>query len=92
VTMDARPLLLATAYRNRISEPTIEGAFERFREIVGPTVHYQDFCDAVAACLAERLIFEPVRLPEGVLQCHWCLELTPAGVACARRLAGAAVV
>ena len=28
------------------------------------------------------------RLPEGSLQCHWRLELTPAGVARARALIG----
>jgi hypothetical protein len=38
----------------------------------------------VAACLRDGLIREPVRLPEGALQCHWHLELTPKGVAAAR--------
>jgi hypothetical protein len=39
-----------------------------------------------AACLRAGLIREPVRLPEGALQCHWHLELTPQGVEAARRL------
>ena len=47
-------------------------------------IDYHAFCDAVAACLREGLIREPIRLPEGALQCHWHLELTPKGV---RRLA-----
>jgi hypothetical protein len=36
--------------------------------------------------LHERLIQEPIRLPEGALQCHWHLELTPKGVQVARAL------
>jgi hypothetical protein len=46
------------------------------------------FRDAVAACQRDGLIREPVRLPEGTLQCHWHLELTPKGVAAARGLGG----
>jgi hypothetical protein len=46
------------------------------------------FHAAVAGCLARGLIREPVRLPEGALQCHWHLELTPAGVAAARNQSG----
>ena len=72
--MNAQSLLLTTAFRHRISEPNIEAGFERFRSV------------AVAACLREGLIREPIRLPEGALQCHWHLELTPAGVHAARRL------
>ena len=54
--------------------------------ILGESVSYDAFCDAVAACLRDRLIREPIRLPEGALQCHWHLELTPAGVAAARQV------
>ena len=82
--MDAKSLLLTSALRHTISEPNIEAGFERFRLIAGATVDYQAFCDAVAACLREGLICEPVRLPEGALQCHWHLELTPKGVTKAR--------
>ena len=46
--------------------------------------------DALAACLRDGLIREPVRLPEGALQCHWRLELTPKGVAAGRALVEAA--
>ena len=84
--MDARTLLLTTAFRHRISEPNIEAGFERFLELTGQTVTYEAFCDAVAACLHDRLIHEPIRLPEGALQCHWHLELTPAGVETVRRI------
>ena len=33
------------------------------------------------SALRDGLIREPIRLPEGALQCHWHLELTPKGVA-----------
>jgi hypothetical protein len=84
--MDAKSLLLTTALRHRISEPSIEAGFERFRSVAPRGTDYQAFCDAVAACLREGLIHEPVRLPEGALQCHWHLELTPKGVEAARSL------
>jgi hypothetical protein len=82
--MDAKSLLLAAALRHRINEPNIEAGFERFRAIAGGPVDYQAFCDAVATCVREGLVREPVRLPEGALQCHWHLELTPKGVEAAR--------
>jgi hypothetical protein len=85
--MDAKSLLLATALRHRISEPSIEAGFERFQRLAQETLDYRDFCDAVGACLREGLIHEPVRLPEGALQCHWHLELTAKGVAAARSFA-----
>ena len=55
--------------------------------LTGKPVRYEAFCNAVAACLRDGLIREPIRLPEGALQCHWHLELTPAGVAAARQCA-----
>jgi len=82
--MDAKSLLLRTALRHVISEPNIEAGFERFQTIAPRSVEYQAFCDAIAACVREGLIREPIRLPEGALQCHWHLELTPAGVEAAR--------
>ena len=84
--MDAKALLLTTALRHRISEPNIETGFERFTALVRNAVAYQAFCDAVAACLREGLVHEPIRLPEGALQCHWHLELTPRGVEVARAM------
>ena len=63
--MDTKSLLLTTALRHRINEPNIEAGFDRFRVIAGGSVDYRSFCDAVAACLRDRLIREPIRLPEG---------------------------
>jgi hypothetical protein len=83
-------VLLTTAYRHLIRAPNVETAHESLLAITGSAVSYEAFCDAVADCLRDRLIYEPVRLPEGALQCHWHLELTPAGVAAARPLVPAA--
>lgn len=78
--------ILAAAFRFSIREPNIESGFEGFVARTGHPVTYEAFCDAVAACLRDGLIREPIRLPEGALQCHWHLELTPKGVAAARAL------
>ncbi len=78
--MDVKARLLIAAYRHTINEPNIEAGFGRFRALTGDAVDYQAFCDAVAACLRDGLVREPVRLPEGALQCYWHLELTPKGV------------
>jgi len=82
--MDAVALLLTTADRHAIGEPNIEAGFARFRWLVAGEIDFAAFCDAVAACQRDGLIREPIRLPEGALQCHWRLELTAAGRAAAR--------
>lgn len=84
--MNATALLLSVALRQGVSGPNLEAGFERFSALTGGFVGYGAFCDAVAACLRDHLIREPIRLPEGALQCHWHLELTPAGVEAARQL------
>lgn len=78
--------LLGVAFRHVISEPNIEAGFEQFCALAGEAVDYDAFRDRVSACLREGLIHEPIRLPEGALQCHWRLELTPKGVDVARAL------
>ncbi|HUN43807.1 MAG TPA: hypothetical protein VMU81_26230 [Acetobacteraceae bacterium] len=83
--MDAVDTLLAVAFRHVINEPNIEAGYERFAALTGGAIGYAAFCDAIATCLRDGLIREPIRLPEGALQCHWQLELTPAGVAARRR-------
>ena len=81
---DADALLLRTALTHRIVEPNVDAGFERFSALTGGALDLGAFRDAVAACVADRLIHDPVRLTEGALQCHWHLELTPAGVEMAR--------
>lgn len=78
-------MLLATALKHRINEPNIEAGFERFAALTGGVIEYGVFCDAVAASLRDGLIHEPVRLPEGALQCHWHLELTAKGFEAAHK-------
>jgi hypothetical protein len=90
--MDARSQLLTTAYHHSINEPSAEIAYQHFRSLVAQPTDYASFCDAVADLLRERLILEPVRLPEGALQCHWHLQLTPKGVEAARSLGTKALV
>jgi hypothetical protein len=82
--MDTKDLLLITAFRHRINEANIEAGFERFIALNAEPVEYEPFCDALAECQRDGLIREPIRLPEGALQCHWHLELTPVGVSKAR--------
>ena len=84
--MDPKSLVLLTGLHRPINEPTIEAAFERLTTRAGYVVTFEAFRDAAAACVRDGLIHEPVRLPDGALQCHWHLELTPKGVAAARAL------
>ena len=76
--------LLAVAFRHVIDEPTIEAGYQRFRDLSAEPPDENTFRAAVQEALRQGLIHEPVRLPEGALQCHWHLELTPRGVAAAR--------
>jgi hypothetical protein len=86
--MEACSALLTVALHHSIREPNIDAGFERFSALTNQPIEYGAFCEVVAACLRERLIREPIRLPEGALQCHWQLELTSDGVSQARRLVG----
>ena len=88
--MDACSTVLAVALRHSVGEPNIEMGFERFSVLTDLPMDYGAFCEAVATCLREGLIREPIRLPEGALQCHWHLELTPNGLTAARALPGTA--
>lgn len=83
--MDAVALLLTTAFRHAINEPNIEAGYERFAALTDNAIDEPAFRDAVVATVRDGLIREPIRLPEGALQCHWKLELTPKGVEAARR-------
>ena len=83
---EVQSALLTTAFHNIISAPTIEAGYDHFRSISGIAATFQEFCDAVVDCLREGLIHEPIRLPEGALQCHWHLELTPDGIEIARSI------
>lgn len=90
MTADAIALLLTTAFRHVINEPNIEAGYGRFSALTGGALDEGAFRDAVAVCLRDGLIREPIRLPDGALQCHWHLELTPNGVVAARTLSDTA--
>lgn len=78
--------LLLIAFRHSITEPDVEAGFERVQAIFGKPLDDAAFRDALASCLRDGLLREPVRLPKGSLQCHWRLELTPKGVEAVRNL------
>jgi hypothetical protein len=83
---DATAILLTTAFRHVINEANVEAGFDQFQSIAGVAIDFDAFRDAVAGALRDGLIREPIRLPEGALQCHWQLELTPKGVEVTRSL------
>jgi len=87
--MDAEALLLTTAFGHVINEPNIEAGYERFASLTSCAIVADTFRAAVTACLRDQLIREPIRLPDGALQCHWHLELTAKGVGAVRSLLGA---
>ena len=84
--MEAVALLLTVTFRHVINVHNIEAGYERFTELTSGAINEAAFGHAVAVCLRDRLIHEPIRLPEGALQCHWHLELTAEGVAAACKL------
>jgi hypothetical protein len=80
-------ILLQVAFRHTVRADDAEQAFACVEALAGEPMQAALFHDAVAACLHDGVIREPVRLPAGRLQCHWRLELTPEGVARVRDLA-----
>ncbi len=76
--------VLQAAFRHVINETNIEAGYDRFVAVSGSAIGFEDFRAAVAEGLRRGWFREPIRLPEGALQCHWHLELTPQGVAAAR--------
>ena len=76
---DLRDLLLLTAFRHRIKESDAEEGRLRIVELTGREIDADAFRTAVRELVADGLIYDPVTLPPGALQCHWRLELTPEG-------------
>ncbi|MGA9865056.1 MAG: hypothetical protein WBQ75_01300, partial [Acetobacteraceae bacterium] len=77
--------VLASA-RTGLRADTAEEGFAEIRLRTGAAFTDAELSDTVAACVAEGLLRDPVRLEQGALQCHWRAELTPAGVEKARAL------
>ena len=76
--------LIQVAFRHTIREPTPDAGFERFCQLSEGPFDARAFSAALAFCLREGLIRDPICLPEGALHCHWRLELTPKGLLAAR--------
>ena len=79
-------LLLVTAFRHRIKESDAEEGRLKIARLTGREIEAGAFRAALSALLADGLIYDPVNLPPGALQCHWRLELTPDGFERARSL------
>jgi hypothetical protein len=78
---DAVSLVLKVSFAHSVIEPNAESGFARIRALTGVRLDDAILSDAVADCVAEGYVDDPVWLPEGALQCHWHLRLTPKGVA-----------
>jgi hypothetical protein len=83
---DLADAVLRLAFRHRITGPDADSGIAELAGLAGQAVSQNDWRAAVAQLLTAGYIHDPVRLPEGALQCHWHLELTPKGVAAARKL------
>ena len=83
---EAADIILRVVWEGAVTADDAEAGFARIRALANIELDDTALAQAVSACLATKLIREPVRLPEGALHCHWTLELTAAGVAAARAL------
>ena len=72
--------ILRAAWKGAVTADSAENGFAHIRAITGSKLGNTELAAAVAACVAGKKIHEPIRLPEGALQCHWTLELTAAGI------------
>lgn len=88
--MEARSLPLATAFRHVINESNVAAGFDRFVALISGAISCEGFCRAAAVSLCDRLIREPIHLPDGALHCHGHLDLTHRGVAAAQECAATA--
>ena len=84
--LDPVALLLRTAFQHFVTEANAEAGIARVQELTDRVLPDTVLYEALASCLRDGLIHEPIRLPPGALQCHWRLELTPLGVAAALAL------
>ena len=87
--MGAREHLLLAGLTHFVSAPNAEAGQAEIERLTAAAFNPADFATAIASLLRDGLIREPIRLEDQALQCHWRLELTPAGVALARTLTGA---
>ncbi len=91
MTGDGKPAplldgLVLHVFRDRITAPNIDAGIELLTARAACQASAEEWRTAVADALEAGYLHDPIRLPEGALQCHWHLELTPLGVEHARRL------
>jgi hypothetical protein len=72
--------LLLTAFRHKIEEPDFDSGLSRVATITGQKLDPAEFYASLSEALTKGYIRDPIELLPGALQCHWHLELTPAGV------------
>jgi hypothetical protein len=74
-------LLLRIAFHHRPSAADVAEGLTLIEQIAGHPIPEPAFRAALVQVLADGLIHDPVRIAHGALQCHWQLEVTPAGAA-----------
>ena len=83
---EAADIILHVAWKGAVTADNAEAGFARVRAMATTALDDAALAQAVSECVAQKLVHEPIRLPEGALHCHWTLELTAAGVVAARAL------
>ena len=78
--------VLAVAFGNQLVADNAETGIAALAAHANRPASVIAWHEAVAKAVADGLIHDPVRLLPGALQCHWRLELTPAGYAELARL------
>ncbi len=78
--------LLLAARRHPIREDDAASGIARLRVLMNDEADEDALRAAVAAAVEAGLLHDPVRLEPGALQCHWRLDLAPAGFAAAQKL------
>ncbi len=74
-----RDALLRTLLEGAIIADTMEAGLDILGDRLGPDVSLAMIAGSVQDAVAAGLVYEPVRLLPGALQCHWHLQLTPRG-------------
>lgn len=74
-----RDVLLRIVRDGPIIADTMEDGLDILIQRLGRDLPRATIAAAVQDIVADRLAYDPVRLPPGALQCHWHLELTPRG-------------
>ena len=72
--MTPREAVLAAACAG-VEADTAEEGFAEIRALSHVVFADAELAEAVASCVKDRVLLDPVRLKPGALQCRWQLEL-----------------